>query len=146
MNVRIVVADERQAAFFDAAKPSGPLAVAGGVENEAGRKRDIDLETDRPGRRFGSMGHRHDVDGERSTVQHELSLFARAVARRINEDRNRHEFDKLVMVAPPKVLGLLRQALPDACKDVIASEIPKDLLHRGPDAVIDAVPREVFFH
>jgi protein required for attachment to host cells len=146
MNVRIVVADERQAAFYDMTRPSGPLAVVGNLENGAGGKRDIDVETDRAGRRFGGMGHHHGVDGERSTIQHDLTLFARAVAQRIYEDRNRHVFDKLVLVAPPKVLGMLRQMLPDSCKDSIASEIAKDLLHRGPDAIMGAVPREVFFH
>ena len=146
MNVRIVVADERQAAFYDISRPSGPLAVAGGVENEAGGKRDFDLESDRPGRRSSSTGNHHGVDGERSTVLHELALYAKTVAQRIYEDCNRREFDKLVLVAPPKVLGMLRQMLHASCKDAIASEIPKDLLHRGPEAIMGAVPREVFFH
>ena len=146
MNVRIVVADERQAAFYDLFKPSGPLEVVGGIENAAGGKRDIDLETDRPGRRYGGMGQHHDVDGERSTARHELTLFARAVAHRLYEDRNRRNFDKLVLMAPPKVLGILRQALSSTCKEAVASEIAKDLLHVGPDAIIGAVPREVFFH
>jgi protein required for attachment to host cells len=146
MNVRIVVADERQAAFYDLFRPSGPLEVVGGVENEAGGKRDFDLESDRPGRRSGGMGQHHDVDGERSSAHHELTLFARAVAHRLYEERNRREFDKLVLMAPPKMLGMLRQAMPSTCKDAIASEIAKDLLHRGADAIIGAVPREVFFH
>ena len=146
MNVRIVVADERQAAFYDLFKPSGPLEIVGGVENGAGGKRDIDLESDRPGRRFGGMGQHHDVDGERSTLRHELTLFARAVAQRLYEDRNKREFDKLVLVAPPRMLGMLRQVMPNTCKETIASEIAKDLLHRGSDAIIGAIPREVFFH
>jgi protein required for attachment to host cells len=146
MNVRIVVADERQAAFFDASTPQGPLAISGGVENGTAGKRDSELETDRAGRRFGGAGQRHAVNGERSTVQHELTHFARAVAQRINDGRNRREFDKLVLVAPPKMLGMLRQALPEPCKSAIATEIAKDLLHQGPDAVLSAVPREVFFH
>ena len=106
MKVRVVVADERQAAFFDMSRPSGPLAAAGAVENGVGGKRDIDLETDRAGRRFGGMGHHHGVEGERSTIQHELTHFARTVAQRIYEDRNRRDFDKLVLMAPPKMLGI----------------------------------------
>jgi protein required for attachment to host cells len=144
MNVRIVVADERQANFYDASKPDGPLSERGELQNETSGLKDRDLETDRPGRRFGGTGHHHDVAGERSTARHELEQFARRVAQRIDHDRIAKEFDKLVIVAPPKVLGLLRQSLPAPLQNVIAAEIPKDLLHSGADAIREAVPREAF--
>ncbi|MGH8177159.1 MAG: host attachment protein [Steroidobacter sp.] len=146
MNVRVVVADEREANFFDAAKFGAPLSARGTIENPAGGLKDIDLETDREGRRFGGTGHHHGVDGERSTERHETEQFARAVARRIDEDRVKHEFDKLVIVAGPRMLGLLRQELPETCRNVLAGEIPKDLLHHGTDAIREALPREAFFH
>lgn len=156
MNVRVVVADERQANFFDTSKYGAPLALRASIENPSGGARDIDLETDRAGRRFGGasgvrhgsgqqQGHHHGVDGERSTEQHELTLFAKEVAQRIANDRNRHEFDRLILVAGPKMLGLLRQQLPDTCKGVIAGEISKDLIKQGPDAVRDILPRDAFF-
>lgn len=145
MKVRIVVADERQASFYDASKPDGPLFQQGEIQNDSAGLKDQDLETDRPGRRFGGAGHHHDVDGERSTKRHELTLFARKVAQRIDQDRMAKAFDKLVIVAPPKVLGLLRQSLPAPVHNFVAAEIPKDLLHRGDDAIRDAVPRETFW-
>jgi protein required for attachment to host cells len=143
MKVRIVVADERQATFYDASKPDGPLLQQGEIQNDTASLKDQDLETDRPGRRAGG-GH-HDVDGERSTKRHELTLFARKVAQRIDHDRMAKAFDKLVIVAPPKVLGLLRQSLPTPVQNFIAAEVPKDLLHRGADAIRDAVPKETFW-
>lgn len=156
MNVRIVVADERQAQFFDAVTPKSPLTARGMVVNEAGAKRDIDLETDRAGRRYGGMnganhgghaqGHHHGVNGEKSTWQHDLTLFTKEVARRIDADRNRNEFDKLILVAGPKVLGLLRQSLTTPTQSLVAGEIPKDLLHQGPEVILKAVPADVFFH
>jgi protein required for attachment to host cells len=145
MKIRIVVADERQATFYDASKPDGPLFQQGEIQNETAGLKDQDLETDRPGRRSGSMGHHHDVDGERSTKRHELTLFARKVALRIDHDRMAKAFDKLVIVAPPKVLGLLRQSLPAPVQSFIAAEVPKDLLHRGADAIREAVPKETFW-
>lgn len=145
MKVRIVVADERQASFYDAFKPDGPLSEQGELQNDVAGLKDRDLETDRPGRRFGSAGHHHDVAGERSTKRHELTQFARRVAQRIDQDRIAKAFDKLVIVAPPKVLGLLRQSLPGPVQSVIAAEIPKDLLHHGADVIRGAVPKETFW-
>ncbi|HEY0939166.1 MAG TPA: host attachment protein [Steroidobacter sp.] len=153
-HVRVVVADERQASFFDAVTPKSPLIERGSLLNERGGKRDIDLETDRPGRRFGGTsvshggssiaGHHHGVTGEKSTVQHELTLFAKEVARKIETDRARNEFDRLVLVAGPKMLGLLRQSLSPTTQAMLAGEISKDILRQGPDAILKAVPIEAF--
>jgi protein required for attachment to host cells len=156
MNVRIVVVDERQANFFHASSPRAPLVERGSVQNETGGMRDTELETDRAGRRFGGTsgvrhgvgvqgGHHHGVDGERSTKQHELTLFAKEVAQRIDSDRINHKFEKLVLIAPPKMLGLLRQSLTKHSQSMLAAEISKDLLQLGPEAILDAVPMETFW-
>lgn len=156
MNVRVVVADERQAHFFDAQKYGAPLSLRTTLENPAGGMKDIELETDRAGRRFGGasgvrhgsgpqQAHHHGVDGERSTERHELSLFAKEVAQKIDSDRVKHEFDRLVIIAAPKMLGLLRQELPETCKGVVAGEISKDLAQHSQEAIRDALPREAFF-
>jgi protein required for attachment to host cells len=145
MKVRIVVADERKASFYDTSRPDGPLLQQGEIANESASLKEQDLETDRPGRRFGSGGHHHGVDGERSTRQHELALFARKVALRIDQDRMAKAFDKLVIVASPKVLGLLRQSLPAPVQSFIAAEVPKDLAHHGDEAIRECVPRETFW-
>jgi protein required for attachment to host cells len=155
MNVRIVVADERQASFFDAVTPRSPMTERGSLHNERSGKRDIELETDRPGRRAGGangFGHgmggaegaHHGFTGEKSTVQHELTLFAKEVARKIETDRARNEFDRLVIVAGPKMLGLLRQSLSNPTQSMLAGEISKDILRQGPDVILKAVPVEAF--
>jgi protein required for attachment to host cells len=157
MNIRIVVADERKATFFDASSlNAAALSACGEVENPVGRLKDTDLETDRAGRRYGgsqgvshgqgpAKGHHHGVDGEKSTLQHDLTLFAKEVGRRIDADRVGHKFDKLVLVAPPKMLGLLRQAMPAPLQSLVAGEVAKDLTHHGAEAIMNAVPRDAFF-
>ncbi|WP_161810413.1 host attachment protein [Steroidobacter agaridevorans] len=150
MNVRIVVADERQASFYDAVTPRSPLTERASLRNERTGKRDIEMETDRPGRRFGGTGvggtegHHHGVTGEKSTVLHELTLFAKEVARKIETDRARNEFDRLVLMAGPKMLGLLRQSLSSPTQSMLAGEISKDILRQGPDVILKAVPIEAF--
>lgn len=155
MNVRIVVADERQANFFDAVTPKAPLTARGSLINESGGKKDIELESDRPGRRYGgtggvnhagqAQGHHHGVNGERSTEQHDLTIFAKEVARRIDAGRARNEFDKLVLVAAPKMLGLLRQSLPTPSQSLLAEAISKDIVHQGPEAILRIIPADTFF-
>lgn len=147
MNVRIVVADEREAQFFDAVTLTS-LTGRGTLVNEAGRMKDGELESDRPGSRSAGpsgAGHRHGVTGEKSTVQHELTLFAKEVAKRIDADRVKNEFDKLVLVAGPKMLGLLRQSLPTPSQSLLAAEVSKDLTHQSQAAILKALPGDAFF-
>ena len=147
MNVRVVVADERDANFFDVATPQADPQARGSLHNDAARP-DRDLETDRPGRRLSGSdnNNRHAVDGERSTERHEMELFALEVARTIDGARTRHEFDRLVLIAAPRMLGLLREALPAACRSVVAGEISKDFVHHDLATIRDAIPRAAFVH
>jgi protein required for attachment to host cells len=155
MNVRIVVADERQANFFDAVTPKAPLTARGSLINESGGKKDIELETDRAGRRYGgangvshggqAQGHHHGVNGERSTEQHDLTIFAKEVAKRIDAGRTNNEFDKLVLVAAPKMLGLLRQSLTSPAQSMLAGTVSKDIVHQGEDAILRVIPEDAFF-
>ena len=151
MNLRIVVTDEREANFFDTSKLVGPLTARGSVQNGAAGLKDTDLETDRPGRRHNgssniTRGHSHGVDGERSTEQHDIELFAKAVAQRINADRLKNSFDKLLLIAPPKMLGLLRQSLSTHTRALVAGEVSKDLKRHGEEAILREIPEDTFFH
>jgi protein required for attachment to host cells len=144
MNVRVVVADEREANFFDLTKALAAPEERGSLHNDAARP-DRELETDRAGRRFGGTdGNRHAVDGERSTERHEMEQFAKAVARTLDSARARHEFDRIVLIAGPRMLGLLRDALPAPCRGVVCAEVAKDLVRHDIETIRDAVPREAF--
>jgi protein required for attachment to host cells len=147
IKVRVVVADEHEAGFFDFKNAQGPPESRGALVSEAATLHDKDLETDRPGRGYNHFGsERHAVDGERSTVRHATELFAREVARAVDDARVRHEFDRLVIIAGPRMLGLIREALPPPCRSIVAAEIAKDLVHQSPDAWRDAVPHAAFLH
>jgi protein required for attachment to host cells len=146
ITVRVVVADERDATFFDLTRPQAPLEARGSLHNDAARP-DRELETDRPGRRFGGThGNRHAVDGERSTQRHETELFAKQVCQALDGARTRHEFDRLVIIAAPRMLGMLREALPAPCQAVVAAEVAKAFSLEQIDSIRDAVPRDAFLH
>ncbi len=150
MNLRIVVSDERAANFFDTSGLMGPLAGRGSLQNSTAGLKDTDLETDRPGRRHGgpagvNHGHSHGVDGERSTERHDVEMFAKAVANRIDADRAKNDFDKLLLIAPPRMLGLLRQSLSMHARSLLAGEVSKDLMRHDGKAILKFIPDDTFF-
>jgi protein required for attachment to host cells len=83
--------------------------------------------TDQPGRAFASVGTARSAVEE--TDWHRLgeARFAVKLAELLYRHAHAGRFNKLVVVAPPKVLGDLRKALHKEVADRIAAEIPKDL-------------------
>lgn len=90
--------------------------------------------TDRPGRSFSSAGPGR--SSYETTDWHSLeeSQFAIELATEINRAAHAQEFKRLVVVAPPKVLGELRREFSQEAQKRISAEINKDLTnHAIPD-------------
>lgn len=84
---------------------------------------------DRPPRSFDSVGPaRHAMDTGRNLHEEEEEKFLKRVADRVADAEKHKQFDHLVIAAPPRALGLLRNFLPAAAQARIRAETPKDLL------------------
>jgi protein required for attachment to host cells len=145
MTVHIVVADESEAQFFDAASANANLALVDKFENPAARLHDRDLDSDRPGRVLSSVtSGRSDVGGDRSTRRSSHEDFARRIAEQIERGRNAHEFDRLVLIAGPRMLGLIRDAMSAPARQLVVAEVAKDLVHSDEQAIREHLPRAAF--
>jgi protein required for attachment to host cells len=153
MRVRIVVADQSEARFYDAEHRDSGLQPAGGLTDPLAHLHDRDFKSDRPGRvydhasaqgsRRGATAH-HGTGGERRPRKHEAELFARRIAAQVQTGYQQHEFDRLILMAAPGFLGVLRQALPAAISAVVVGEVGKDLVHEAAKAVEAHMPADAF--
>lgn len=74
-------------------------------------------------------GQRHGP-GEKSDLGHERqAAFAREVAEELNKEAAKGAFERLTVVAPPRMLGVLRDHLSTAARGKLAGELAKDLTH-----------------
>ncbi|MGD9915569.1 MAG: host attachment protein [Rhizobiaceae bacterium] len=83
--------------------------------------------TDRPGRMPDGPGaHRSAVD---DTDWHRMAKerFAEEMAERLYKMAQRGDFEKLILVAPPLVLGALRKQLHKEVERRVTGEVPKTL-------------------
>ena len=97
--------------------------------------------TDAPGR-FNRPGIGGSPGAGTQTVRHsvqntdwhrlEKDRFAAELAERLYKAAHRNEFDKLVVVAPPHILGELRKQFHKEVQDRIIAEIDKDLTNQPP--------------
>lgn len=107
----------------------GPqLSLLETIDHENGRLRDRDIDSDRQGRSFDRMGaSRHALSNEESAHEHDARMFARELARRLHDERLKHSFERLVLVAEPRFLGYLREALDEATERMVIATVAKDL-------------------
>ena len=84
----------------------------------------------RLGRIQESASSAHHMGEPHIDIHNEVKLhFIQAIAARLNEACVQKSFDKLVLIAPPKMLGELREFLAPAVAKRVVAEMPKDLTH-----------------
>ena len=83
--------------------------------------------TDRPGRSMSSVGAARSAVEEADWHHIAKERFASEIAEALYRHAHSNRFDKLVVVAPAKILGNLRQAFHSEVSDRIVGELPKQL-------------------
>ena len=153
MRVRVVVADQSEADFYELEQRDTPPRLVQRLEDPDAHLHDRDLKSDRPGRVFtrapGTGGRRgavthHSTGGESGPRKVEARRFARRITAALDEELRQHRYDRLVVMAPPAFLGLLREEMPAAVGDLLTAEIGKDLVHEPPEAINGYLPAGTF--
>jgi len=100
------------------------------IENDAGRLRNSQLDSDRPGRTFSrTTAARHALSPAECSHDVVAERFARALAEHLDRARMEGRFSSLVLVAEPHFLGMLHNALSPNLVPFVRNSIGKDL-HR----------------
>jgi protein required for attachment to host cells len=127
----ILVADAGRARVLEWSGADAPLRPAdrGELVADAVHGHARDLKSDRPGRtQAGAGGARSSMEPHQDPHIVEKHRFAKRVAAMLEEAARGGAFERLVLVAPPKMLKDLRADLPAATARLIAGELAKDLV------------------
>lgn len=127
MTTYIVVADAARARIFT--RDALNLVEQESLVHAEGRLHEGDLITDSRGadvhESTSTSARASREDGIAS--QHENEIFAKEVAQRLYAARVDNSMNKLIMVAPPKFLGLLREKLDQPTHKLVIHTLSKDL-------------------
>jgi protein required for attachment to host cells len=124
----VVVADGASANIYEK-ENSRHLTLLQQYSSETSHKLTRELVSDRPGRTFESYGMARHAKESRSDPQAmEKEKFIRSVADHINAAELEGKFDALILCAPPRVLGKLRQLLDKNTQKLVKAEIGKDFV------------------
>lgn len=126
-NTWIVVADGGVARFFERARPGANIVER---EDLALRIEEAEPPRDRPMRVHDRMGPaRHAAESRQSPRVAAEAKFLKQVGDFINSGAENGAFEALVLCAPPRPLGSLREALSKHARDKTKAELNKDLTH-----------------
>lgn len=138
MTTYIVVADAARARIFT--RDGIRLTEQESLVHSAGRLHEGDLVTDRGADVHESMSMTsRSSGGENSASNHEADIFAKEVSERLYQARVDNSMDKLILVAPSKFLGRLREKLDKSTAKHVIHTLSKDLSKASPEDIQNAV-------
>lgn len=123
MTTWVLVANRTGARIFD--RDGYKLTLVSSYEHPAGRKRDQDIEAASAHRTFDK--HARGRTHQESPHEHSAEAFAKELAGELARGRTEHGVQRLVLVAEPHFLGLVRQELDAPTAKLVAATVPKDL-------------------
>jgi len=131
-----LVADSSRARLYNVEKHNAPLVEVEDFDHPEGRLHEGDLVSDRPGSDGGTLGQgRRVFDDKISARQQEDIRFAAMLAEHLNALRNAGEIERLVLVAPPAFLGLLREKLGKETMELVTNQVDKNLVQQPPEVL-----------
>ena len=127
----ILVADGARARLFALHEEHPPEEVQSFV-NAEGRLPGRALRHDRAPTTHDRYGHgRHAIEPHTSPRDKALARFAVQLRDALERGRVEHRYDSLVLIAPPRFLGMLHATLDKHLRACVALEIGKDMTRDG---------------
>jgi protein required for attachment to host cells len=125
----VIVAERSRARIFAFRGATLPMEEIEDLVNPEARAPEHELASDRPGRTVDSSARRRHAKQPQVSPREQVALsFAREIADHVERGRKHGRFERLVIIAAPGVLGLLRSSLTEAARRMIWKEVRKNLV------------------
>jgi protein required for attachment to host cells len=130
----VVVADGQRATVYHNDGPGKGLEIIAGMGGHQEVPRSNEIISDAQGRMkgFGAGGA---APMTSRTDPHELEeqRFTESLASDVNRAALEKQFDRLILAAPPRTLGILRKSLSSHATERVIAELDKDLTKASRD-------------
>ncbi|MEA2989612.1 MAG: hypothetical protein QOG83_2323 [Alphaproteobacteria bacterium] len=124
----VVVCDGKKALVLENAGDAKFLDLKTKEVHEHPDPKTHELGTDAPGRSFSSVGTSRSAMEQTDWHYQEEQRFLKKLAGRLDAEVIAGNVKSLIMVAPPRALGVLRQAYSQHVRHALRAEIEKDFV------------------
>lgn len=128
METWILVANRAEARIF--AYPSNKksqMRFLRKIENPRGRLKAQDINADKPGVFSSVYAYGSKLESEQSPTERVAEEFAKTIATQLEHEKSHNNFEKLIVIADPTFLGLLRSKMSRDLHRHVIQEVAKDL-------------------
>lgn len=127
----VLVADSSRGRLYSVAEKGKPWSFVKEYTHSASRVSEGGLTTDQPGRAHGSVngGARSAMESKTSPRDVEFERFSHELACVLDDGHGQQAYGRIVLVAPPHFLGLLRKAINHTVSKLIVVTVDKEYLH-----------------
>jgi len=138
----IVVADEAKARILSTSKSTEPLVEIQSLASTEAHDQEQDLVSDKPGRGSNGSGQGKHAMNEKNAHKEQYALrFAKQLSELLEKNKHSKAYMKLIIVAAPRFLGLLRKELGKGVSELVSLEIDKDLTMMEPQSIREHLPK-----
>lgn len=133
----VLVADASRARIFESQVLGKGLREIEDHVNPTGRAHSRDLLADAGGHTYANAGARQGYSSQPRSdpVAHEVEVFAKRLAERLEKARLEGRYTRLYVIAPPRFLGLLREKRSKDVERLVEREVAKDVAQLDPAAI-----------
>ena len=129
-NALVLVADGRKMLLFRNRGDENQIDLRTEAHDERADRKDREIKTDAPGTVQQSFGSGRSTYEEPDFQQQEEDRWTKEAAEELRKRVLRNDFDALAIVAPPKVLGVLRKELHKEVERRIVCTVNKEMTDR----------------
>jgi len=115
--------------IYKLSKKPYQLTLLKEIVHPESRLRDIELTSDKPGHYKAGDGAHGAFSQQSDPKEIQIDDFSRQIAEALDHGRTIQSYNKLIVVAPPHMDGLLFQHMNKHVKDLITHNIKNDVLH-----------------
>jgi len=138
----ILVANQAEAQIYSANRLPGGLTLVRTLSHAEGAAHARDLTSDGPGRVHDRMGSaRHSMEPDTGVKEEERRRFVKEMVDWLKAAHLKGEFDQLVLLAAPAVLGVIRKTLAGDLANTVIKEIPKDVVAQNLEKIEEQLKR-----
>ena len=144
MRTWILVADGACARFLTFAEGRKAATAMPEREMRSHAPPTRDLGRSKPARAIESVGSaKHGIEPRYDLHEQQEADFLKQVMQKVEEALDKSEFDRLVMIAPPKALGILRSLASAKLKEHKILDIHHDLTRHSEAEIAESVMKHL---
>ena len=133
----ILVANASSAKLYSNEGPNTGLSIVKEFDHPASRAKNADLVTDRAGHMQSSGNGRGCRQPHTTPKEREAEVFALELARELVHGRSTNQCNRVILVAPPTMMGLINGSLDTNTASLVSERLEKDYTKHPPRQVAE---------